>query len=307
MAVYTSIDKSELQGWLTNFFVGTLKDFRGISSGVTNTNYLVETETDKFILTIFENNEEEELPFFFGLMGFIASKNFPCPLPILNNNNLYMTPFKDKPAVLVSFLLGAAKEDVTDNDCYEVGASLSKFHASALDFSGVRKNNRNIDWISHKFNDLKSRLANSDKVIIELEIDYQKNSPTDGLPVGIIHGDLFRDNVFFHQNKLSAFIDFYYACNDHLVLDLAIAINDWCSNSDGGIEKEKFDLFLGGYQSIRKLESIEFECLQNFLRLSALRFWLSRLDAYHNILEGENILIKNPDYYKKVLLDRQGV
>ena len=218
-----------------------------------------------------------------------------------------MTPFKDKPAVLVSFLLGAAKEDVTDNDCYEVGASLSKFHASALDFSGVRKNNRNIDWISHKFNDLKSRLANSDKVIIELEIDYQKNIPKEELPTGIIHGDLFRDNVFFHENKLSAFIDFYYACNDHLILDLAIAINDWCSDSHGAIEKEKFNLLVSGYQSIRKLEAVELKYLKNSLRLSALRFWLSRLDAYHNALEWQNISIKDPDYFRKILLDRQRV
>jgi len=307
MAVYTTINKNELQDWLKNFSIGELKNFKGISSGVTNTNYLVETEIDKFILTIFEHNKIEELPFFFDLMGFLAKKKFPCPLPIINNNNANQTPIKGKPGVLVSFLLGAAKENITKNDCYSVGEALAKFHTSTIDFTGNRKNNRNIDWISSKFNELKKNLSSFDRRIIELEIDYQKNSLTDGLPVGIIHGDLFRDNVFFHQNKLSAFIDFYYACNDHLVLDLAIAINDWCSNSDGGIEKEKFDLFVGGYQSIRKLESIEIECLQNSLRLSALRFWLSRLDAYHNILEGENILIKDPNHYKKVLLDRQGI
>ena len=307
MAVYTSIDKSELQGWLTNFFVGTLKDFRGISSGVTNTNYLVETETDKFILTIFEDNKMEELPFFLDLMGFLASKNFSCPLPVKNYNNLYLTPIKNKPAVLVSFLVGASKEDVTENDCYAVGVSLAKLHSSLEDFPGKRKNNRNIDWISDKFNNLKGFLSNSDKRIIELEIDYQKNIPIDGLPVGIIHGDLFRDNVFFHENKLSAFIDFYYACNDHLILDVAIVINDWCSDPQGVIEKEKFDLFLSGYQSLRRLEDLEFESLKNFLRLSALRFWVSRLDSYYNILEDKNILIKDPDYFKKVLLDRQGV
>jgi len=307
MAVYTSINKSELQDWLKNFSVGALKNFKGISSGVTNTNYLIETETDKFILTIFEHNKMEELPFYFDLMGFLASKNFPCPLPITNNNNTYLTPFKDKPAALVSFLLGAAKENITEIECYSVGSVLAKFHTSAIDFTGKRKNNRNINWISNKFNELKKNLSSFDQRIIELEIDYQKHSHTDGLPVGIIHGDLFRDNVFFHQNKLSAFIDFYYACNDYLVLDLAIAINDWCSNSDGVIEKEKFNLFLNGYQSIRCLENLELECLQNSLRLSALRFWLSRLDAYHNILEGDNISIKDPDHFKKVLLDRQGI
>jgi homoserine kinase type II len=306
MAVYTPINKIELQDWLKNFSIGVLKNFKGISSGVTNTNFLVETENDKFILTIFEHNKMEELPFYFDLMGFLASKKFLCPLPITNKNNVNQTPIKGKPAVLVSFLLGAAKENITGNDCYSVGTALAKFHISAIDFTGKRKNNRNIDWIIGKFNELKGNLSIFDQRIIELEIDYQRNSITDGLPVGIIHGDLFRDNVFFHQNKLSAFIDFYYACNDHLLVDLAIVINDWCSNSDGGIEKEKFNLFLDGYQSIRKLESLEFECLQNSLRLSALRFWVSRLDAYHNVVEGESVLIKDPDHFKKVLLDRQG-
>jgi homoserine kinase type II len=305
MAVYTQINKSELQDWLKNFSIGNLKSFKGISSGVTNTNYIVETESNKFILTIFEHNQMEELPFFFDLMGFLASKNFPCPLPLKNNNNTNLTPLKDKPAVLVSFLLGAAKESIAENDCHAVGEALAKFHTSTIDFSGKRKNNRDIDWISNKFNELKRNLSSFDQRIIELEIDYQKHSHINGLPVGIIHGDLFRDNVFFHQNKLSAFIDFYYACNDYFVLDLAIVINDWCSNTDGTIKKEKFDQFLSGYQSIRKLESLEFKCLQNSLRLSALRFWISRLDAYYNIFKDENNLIKDPDYFKKVLLDRQ--
>ena len=305
MAVYTSINKSELEDWLKNFSIGTLKNFKGISSGVTNTNYFVETDTTKLILTIFEENKLEELPFYLDLMRFLASKNFPCPLPVINNNNEHLTLIKDKPAVLVSFLLGAEKESITEDDCCSVGEALAKLHTSAKDFSGKKKNSRNIDWISTKFNELKKRLSSSDQTIIEQEIDYQKNCLTDGLPSGIIHGDLFRDNVFFHQEKLSAFIDFYYACNDHLILDIAITINDWCSNSDGSLKKEKFDLFLNGYQSIRMLQSSELKYLNNALRLAALRFWLSRLDAYYNILESESVSIKNPNYFRKVLLNRQ--
>ena len=305
MAVYTSINKSELEDWLKNFSIGTLKNFKGISSGVTNTNYFVETDTTKLILTIFEENKLEELPFYLDLMRFLASKNFPCPLPVINNNNEYLTLIKDKPAILVSFLLGAEKESITEDDCCSVGEALARLHTSAKDFSGKKKNSRNIDWISAKFNELKKRLSSSDQTIIEQEIDYQKNCLTDGLPSGIIHGDLFRDNVFFHQEKLSAFIDFYYACNDHFILDIAITINDWCSNSDGSLNKEKFDLFLNGYQSIRMLQSSEFKYLNNALRLAALRFWLSRLDAYYNILESESVSIKNPNYFRKVLLNRQ--
>ena len=305
MAVYTSINKSELEDWLKNFSIGTLKNFKGISSGVTNTNYFVETDTTKLILTIFEENKLEELPFYLDLMRFLASKNFPCPLPVINNNNDYLTLIKNKPAVLVSFLLGAEKESITEDDCCSVGEALARLHTSAKDFSGKKKNSRNIDWISTKFNELKKRLSSSDQTIIEQEIDYQKNCLTDGLPSGIIHGDLFRDNVFFHQEKLSAFIDFYYACNDHLILDIAITINDWCSNSDGSLKKEKFDLFLNGYQSIRMLQSSELKYLNNALRLAALRFWLSRLDAYYNILESESVSIKDPNYFRKVLLNRQ--
>ncbi|MDG2253160.1 MAG: homoserine kinase [Methylophilaceae bacterium] len=305
MAVYTSINKSELQNWLKNFSVGDLKSFKGISSGVTNTNYFVETDTTKFILTIFEQNKMEELPFYFDLMIFLASKKFPCPLPVINKNNTYLTLLKGKPAVLVSFLMGAEKEKINENDCYLVGEALANLHTLAKDFPGKRKNNRNINWVTTKFNEIKTDLTLSDQKIIEAEIDYQENCIIDELPIGIIHGDLFRDNVFFHQDKLSAFIDFYYACNDYLILDVAIAINDWCSNSQGSLETEKFDLFLSGYQSIRELQSSELKYLNNALRLAALRFWLSRLDAYHNVLEGESVSIKDPNYFRIVLLNRQ--
>ncbi len=307
MAVYTSINKSELEDWLKNFLIGPIKDFKGISSGVTNTNYLISTEPSKFILTIFEGTQTDDLPFFFNLMNFLSNNDFPCQRPIENKKNSYLTLIKDKPAVLVSFLSGTSKEDVNIEDCYSVGLVLAKFHDKTKNFSEVRVNNRGIDWISDKFNELKKLLSESDQRLIELEISYQIHSYQDEIPKGIIHGDLFRDNVFFSEHKLSAVIDFYYACNDQLLLDIAITINDWCSDINGVIQKDKFKNFLEGYQSIRVLEDLEWQCLNNAMRGAALRFWVSRLDAYHNIVEGEIISIKDPNYFKKVLLNRQAL
>jgi homoserine kinase type II len=307
MAVYTPINKSELDTWLANFSIGLLKNFKGISSGVTNTNYLVETESSRFILTIFEHNQLKELLFFFDLMNFLSDKNFSCPQPIVNNNGSYLTPLKGKPAALVSFLIGSAKDSGTESDCYSVGLTLGRLHTQAKNFTQTRDNNRGIAWISSKYNDLKPFLSVADRRIIELEIDYQKNCYHDSLPTGIIHGDLFRDNVFFDKNGVSAFIDFYYACNDQLLLDIAITINDWCSDSNGCIDKRKFDNFLSGYESIRKLENSEHKCINNAMRFAALRFWLSRLDACHNILDGEITSIKDPNYFKKVLMDRHAL
>ena len=307
MAVYTSINKSELEDWLKNFSIGTLKNFKGISSGVTNTNYFVETDTTKLILTIFEENKLEELPFYLDLMRFLASKNFPCPLPVINNNNEYLTLIKDKPAVLVSFLLGAEKESITEDDCCSVGEALAKLHTSAKDFSGKKKNSRNIDWISSKFNELKKKLSGSDQTIIEQEIDYQKNCLTDELPSGIIHGDLFRDNVFFHQEKLSAFIDFYYACNEILVYDIAIAINDWCIDLDGKIDSPKLGNFMAGYEKERPLESNEHDYLPKALRWAALRFFISRLEHVDSNPSAEILSIKNPDQFKNISIHRQSI
>ena len=257
MAVYTSITKEELKAFLSDFDVGTLQSFDGISSGVTNTNYLITTSLNKYILTVFEHHSMGELPFFINLMTFLSDHNIDCPNPILNNQKNSINLLKDKPALLVSFLNGSEVEEINEIHCFAVGKSLAKMHTITKSFSEKRKNDRGLEWIKDKFAGMKSKLTSIEKNMIELEIDFLSHHNVGDLPKSTIHGDLFRDNVLFLNEKRPSFIDFYYACEEVLVFDIAIALNDWCIDADGAIDKNKLTEFIEGYETERPLTKEE--------------------------------------------------
>ena len=307
MAVYTSIDSSDLNDWIEKFNFKDLVNFKGISSGVTNSNYLIQMVHSNYILTIFEHNNIEELPFYIDLMTYLAKENFLCPRPIENKNGQALGLLKEKPALMVSFLDGKEKTIRNPKSCYLVGQYLAKLHLTANNFSQLNKNTRGLDWVSDMYLNLKKYLSLEDQGILELEINYHKEMDKVELPEGIIHGDLFKDNVLFLNDKVSGFIDFYYACNEKFIYDIAIAINDWCIDQDGQINKSMFLEFIKGYQSERKLTDNEQEYLNVALRLAALRFWLSRLEDFYNAKEGEITSIKDPKHFKDILLDRQAM
>jgi len=307
MAVYTSINSSDLNDWIEKFNFKDLVNFKGISSGVTNSNYLIQMAHSNYILTIFEHNNIEELPFYIDLMTYLAKENFLCPRPIENKNGQALGLLKDKPALMVSFLDGKEKAIRSPKSCYLVGQYLAKLHLIANNFSQLNKNTRGLDWVSDMYLNLKKYLSLEDQGILELEINYHKEMDKVELPEGIIHGDLFKDNVLFLNDKVSGFIDFYYACNEKFIYDIAIAINDWCIDQDGQINKSMFLEFIKGYQSKRKLTDNEQEYLNVALRLAALRFWLSRLEDFYNAKEGEITSIKDPKHFKDILLDRQAM
>ena len=307
MAVYTSITAGELKDWIKRFNLKDFINFKGISSGVTNSNYLIYMPESKYILTIFEHNKINELPFYVDLMTYLAKENFLCPMPIRNKDGEALSILKEKPALIVSFLNGKEKTVRDSKSCYLVGEYLAKLHLTASNFSKTNKNSRDLDWMFKMYLNLKSHLSLEDQKIIELEINYHKEFKKDELPEGIIHGDLFQDNVLFFNDKISGFIDFYYACNEKFIYDIAITINDWCINQDGKINKLMFIDFLKGYQSIRKLINKEYEYLNVALRLAALRFWISRLEDFHNSKEGELTSIKDPSHFKNILIDRQAM
>jgi homoserine kinase type II len=260
-----------------------------------------------YILTIFEHNNIEELPFYIDLMTYLAKENFLCPRPIENKNGQALGLLKEKPALMVSFLDGKEKAIRSPKSCYLVGQYLAKLHLIANNFSQLNKNTRGLDWVSDMYLNLKKYLSLEDQGILELEINYHKEMDKVELPEGIIHGDLFKDNVLFLNDKVSGFIDFYYACNEKFIYDIAIAINDWCIDQDGQINKSMFLEFIKGYRSERKLTDNEQEYLNVALRLAALRFWLSRLEDFYNAKEGEIISIKDPKHFKDILLDRQAM
>ena len=307
MAVYTSINSSDLNDWIEKFNFKDIVNFKGISSGVTNSNYLIQMAHSNYILTIFEHNNIEELPFYIDLMTYLAKENFLCPRPIENKNGQALGLLKEKPALMVSFLDGKEKAIRSPKSCYLVGQYLAKLHLTANNFPQLNKNTRGLDWVSDMYLNLKKYLSLEDQGILELEINYHKEMDKVELPEGIIHGDLFKDNVLFLNDKVSGFIDFYYACNEKFIYDIAIAINDWCIDQDGQINKSMFLEFIKGYQSKRKLTDNEQEYLNVALRLAALRFWLSRLEDFYNAKEGEITSIKDPKHFKDILLDRQAM
>jgi len=236
MAVYTSITKEELKAFLSDFDVGTLQSFDGISSGVTNTNYLITTSLNKYILTVFEHHSMDELPFFINLMTFLSGHNIDCPNPILNNKKNSINLLKGKPALLVSFLNGSEVKEINELHCFAVGKALAKMHTITKSFSEKRKNDRGLGWIEEKYFAIKSKLTSIEKNMIELEIDFLNHHHVGDLPKSTIHGDLFRDNVLFLNERRPSFIDFYYAC-ESAGFDIAIAINDWCIDADGALIK----------------------------------------------------------------------
>ena len=307
MAVYTSINSNDLNDWIEKFNFKDLVNFKGISSGVTNSNYLIQMAHSNYILTIFEHNNIEELPFYIDLMTYLAKENFLCPRPIENKNGQALGLLKEKPALMVSFLDGKEKAIRSPKSCYLVGQYLAKLHLTANNFPQLNKNTRGLDWVSDMYLNLKKYLSLEDQGILELEINYHKEMDKVELPEGIIHGDLFKDNVLFLNDKVSGFIDFYYACNEKFIYDIAIAINDWCIDQDGQINKSMFLEFIKGYRSERKLTDNEQEYLNVALRLAALRFWLSRLEDFYNAKEGEITSIKDPKHFKDILLDRQAM
>ena len=305
MAVYTSITKEELKAFLSDFDVGTLQSFDGISSGVTNTNYLVTTSLNKYIFTVFEHHSMGELPFFINLMTFLSAHNIDCPNPILDKHKNAINLLKGKPALLVSFLNGSEVEKISEIHCFAVGKSLARMHSITKTFSEKRKNDRGLEWIKEKFAGMKSKLTSLEKNMIELEIDFLSHHDVGDLPKSTIHGDLFRDNVLFLNEKRPSFIDFYYACEEVLVFDIAIALNDWCIDADGAIDKNKLKEFIGGYETERPLTKEERVYMPAALRWAALRFYISRLEHIHSNPSAEILAVKNPNQFKNILIDRQ--
>jgi homoserine kinase type II len=305
MAVYTSITKEELKAFLSDFDVGTLQSFDGISSGVTNTNYLVTTSLNKYIFTVFEHHSMGELPFFINLMTFLSGHNIDCPNPILDKQKNAINLLKGKPALLVSFLNGSEVEKISEIHCFAVGKSLARMHSITKTFSKKRKNDRGLEWIKEKFAGMKSKLTSLEKNMIELEIDFLSHHDVGDLPKSTIHGDLFRDNVLFLNEKRPSFIDFYYACEEVLVFDIAIALNDWCIDADGAIDKNKLKEFIGGYETERPLTKEERVYMPLALRWAALRFYISRLEHIHSNPSAKILAAKNPNQFKNILIDRQ--
>jgi len=308
MAVYTKLSTSELKEFFSKYDLGTLINHKEIKEGIENTNYFIETEKDKFILTLYEKRvEEKDLPFFISLMRNLFDKNFPSPEPIINKNGNYISEISGKKAAVVSFLKGEAKKNLNPTECYEVGINTAKLHLITKKLTGKRENKLSINSWRKIYNKIKkdcSKIHPSLALVIEKNLEQiEKNWPKN-IPSGIIHADLFPDNIFFIGNKLSGIIDFYFSCNDFYAFEIAVCLNALCF--EGKKENLSFNVtkakkFIDGYSSLRKLTEEEKKSLKILCQGAAMRFLLTRVFDYLNLIEGALVKIKDPIEYLKRL------
>ena len=304
MSVYTPVQTHELKAFLAGYDVGDLVDFVGISAGIENTNYFVETTREKLVLTLFEELGEDELPYFLDLMAFLADHGVPCPHPMADRGGQYLQHLKGKPAALVKRLTGKDVAHPTPTQCEALGRELGRMHTVGREFNGLRENPRGRKWWRQTMTALEPHLSDADRALLREEVRHQDTYRYEDLPRGVIHADLFRDNVLFEDEQLTGIIDFYYACNDVLLYDVAVTVNDWCSDGEGRLDDERTLAFLNAYRAVRPTQALEQGAWPLMLRAAALRFWVSRLYDLHFPKEGELTHIKDPEVFKRILVDR---
>ena len=308
MAVYTKLNQSKIEKILSNYNLGKLVSFKEIEDGIENTNYFLSVNNKKFILTIYEKRvKPEDLPFFSNLMSSLKKANFKCPSPVLNNSNSTITDFDKKKLMIVSFLEGKAKQNLSPSNCRAIGEEVAKMHELTKNFKLKRQNDLSVHSWRGLFESVKDRCSKLHKDLPKLigeNLDsVEKNWPTD-LPKGIIHADLFHDNIFFNKEKLSGIIDFYFSCEDFFAFEIAICFNALCF--DGVKENLSFNVtkaknFIQGYSSIRKLSDLERQNIKVLSQGAALRFLLTRVFDALNTVEGAIVKVKDPIEYLKRL------
>ncbi|TSA51072.1 MAG: homoserine kinase [Nitrosomonadales bacterium] len=301
MSVFTTVTPDQFRLWLKGYSLGELLDLKGIASGVTNTNYFVTTTSGRYVLTLFEHNSAAELPYFLNLMAHLADRGIPCPHPVADIGGGYLGELNGKPASLVSCLRGRSIETPTVLHCAQVGAVLARMHLAGQSYPATMENPRGPHWWAATAAKVLPALAADQRGQLEAELAFQAEFRNLNLPRGVIHADLFRDNVLFDGDELGGLIDFYYACNDVLAYDLAITANDWCVNEDGSLDEARARAMAAAYQQVRPLSPAEREAWPALLRAAALRFWLSRLHDLHFPQAGELTYAKDPAHFRRVL------
>ena len=308
MAVYTKFDRNKIEKILSNYNLGKLESFKGIEEGIENTNYFLLIDKKKFILTVYEKRvKSEDLPFFSNLMSTLNKANFKCPAPITNINNDPITSFEGKKLMIVSFLEGRAKKNLSPKNCKSIGAEIAKMHDLTKNLKLKRPNDLSVKSWRKLFDTVKDECIKIHKdlpKLIEENLKDVENNWPKNLPKGIIHADLFHDNIFFIKDKFSGIIDFYFSCEDFFAFEIAICFNALCfdglkSNLSFNVTKAKN--FIDGYTSVRKLSQEELNNIKVLSQGAALRFLLTRVFDALNKVEGAIVKIKDPMEYLKRL------
>ncbi len=311
MAVYTEVTDAELEAFLAGYHLGGLLSYKGIAEGVENSNFLLHVESGYYILTLYEKRvRESDLPFFLGLMDHLAGRGINCPQPIKNTQGQALGQLAGRPAAIVNFLDGMSIKRPNPSHCAMVGEALSLLHRAGTGFGLTRANALSLEgWrpLAHsagaRADEVMPGLAN----MIADELDFLQAHWPQNLKSGIIHADLFPDNVFFLGGKLSGLIDFYFACEDKLAYDLAICLNCWCFEHDAAFNITKGMALINGYERVRHLDEAEKHALPILARGAALRFLLTRLVDWLNVPAGALVRPKDPMEYVKKLRFHQHV
>ena len=309
MAVYTKIGKKDISYINRKFDIEKILEFKGIRQGIENTNYLLRSKNKKFILTIFENRvSKKEIPFFMKLMFELNYSQINCPKPQMKKDGGYLINIKNKTACIVSFLKGKDKKSLNFKNCHDIGKMIAEMHLSSKKIDLSRKNSMGINNLNPLLKGIKlnsKKFGNLEKFLKYNLKDIKRSWPK-SLPKGIIHGDLFIDNIFFKKDKLTGVFDFYFAANDYFMYEIAICINALCFDKKGtrfNINKKKIKSLINGYEDVKKITQKEKKSLNILCRGAAIRYLLTRIFDYSNTPKTALIKIKDPnEYYQKLII-----
>ena len=317
MAVYTDVPDDALASFIAEYDIGGLVSCKGIAEGVENSNYLVQTDAGRFILTLYEKRvNEADLPFFMALMTHLVGQGISTPLPVKARDGKALRSLADRPAVLVTFLEGMSARRPTVEQCGQLGEAMARLHLAGQGFSSHTRANALGPQGWRPLLERSGPAANSvqaglygfaDEELLHLESRWPKDLQPKDLPRGIIHADLFPDNVFFLRGELSGIIDLYFACHDLLAYDLAICLNAWCFEIDYAFNQTKGRALIAGYERVRRLTDTEVEALPTLCRGAALRFMLTRLYDWLNVPAGALVKPHDPMAYYRRLRTHQKV
>jgi homoserine kinase type II len=311
MAVYTDVAAEELADFLKGYDIGEVLSYKGIAEGVENSNFLLHTTSGYFFLTLYEKRVAlGDLPFFLGLMAHLAQHGITCPQPVTTRDGKVLGTLAGRPAAIIDFLEGVWPRKPNAAHCAAVGQALAKLHLAGRDFSMTRVNALSVSGWRPLFETAASRadtLQHGLRALLAAELDHLEKSWPKHLPKGVIHADLFPDNVLFLGDKLSGLIDFYFACNDILAYDIAICMNAWCFETDHSFNVTKARAFLNAYGRERKLSDAEQDALPLLARGAALRILLTRLVDWFNVPPGALVRPKDPLEYVRKLRFQQSV
>ena len=305
MAVFTKLEKNEIEDFLKDYSIGNLISFEGIIKGTENTNYKIITSKNKYILTILEKRvQPEDLPFFMDLQNELAAHGFDCPLPVKNNKKSIINKLKDKNAVIITFLQGENLTNVMPEHCHELGLKIAQFTKITKNLNLSRPNSVGYKtWVSiyENFKNIDNESYQEYFQILSNELIFLKNNWPINLPTAIIHADLFIDNILFIKNKISGIIDFYFSCNDFIAYELALTINAWCFNDDLTFNYKNYNSLMMGFENISSLNIEEKASMNVLLRGAAVRILVTRL--YDKIFYPDDALVKlkDPKEYLNIL------